>query len=188
MLRLKRKKGEAIRMGEDIRIEVLQVKNDQVLLGIECPSTMRVLREELYEATRKENLIFFQRAGINHFWDEAARRLQKADTAGHQEQPYTVIADNNPDIRTPILEIERAVHDAAAVFVQELSLEDRTNRNDIQIASDRAKACNSTEDREGETLWKKVSQYLFDLETTGGEIRVYEASHGQELKRDDLKG
>jgi len=56
MLILTRKKDEAIRLGEDIRIVLVQIKGGQVRLGIECPSTMRVLREELYEAVRKENM------------------------------------------------------------------------------------------------------------------------------------
>lgn len=56
MLILTRKKDEAIRLGEDIRIVLVQIKGGQVRLGIECPSSMRVLREELYEAVRQENL------------------------------------------------------------------------------------------------------------------------------------
>ena len=56
MLILTRKKDEAIRLGEDIRIVLVQVKGGQVRLGIECPSHVRVLREELYEAVRQENV------------------------------------------------------------------------------------------------------------------------------------
>jgi carbon storage regulator len=56
MLILTRKKDEAIRLGEDIHIVLVQIKGGQVRLGIECPSSMRVLREELYEAVRQENL------------------------------------------------------------------------------------------------------------------------------------
>lgn len=56
MLILTRKKDEAIRLGEDIRIVLVQIKGGQVRLGIECPPHMRVLREELYEAVRQENL------------------------------------------------------------------------------------------------------------------------------------
>ena len=56
MLILTRKKDEAIRVGEDIRIVLVQVKGGQVRIGIECPSHVRVLREELYEAVRQENL------------------------------------------------------------------------------------------------------------------------------------
>ncbi len=56
MLILTRKKDEAIRVGEDIRIVLVQIKGGQVRLGIECPSSVRVLREELYEAVRQQNL------------------------------------------------------------------------------------------------------------------------------------
>ena len=56
MLILTRKKDEAIRIGEDIRIVLVQVKGGQVRIGIECPTEMRVLREELYEAVRQENV------------------------------------------------------------------------------------------------------------------------------------
>ena len=56
MLILTRKIDEAIRVGEDIRIVLVQIKGGQVRLGIECPSHVRVLREELYEAVREENL------------------------------------------------------------------------------------------------------------------------------------
>jgi len=56
MLILTRKIDEAIRLGEDIRIVLVQIKGGQVRLGIECPPHIRVLREELYEAVRQENL------------------------------------------------------------------------------------------------------------------------------------
>jgi carbon storage regulator len=56
MLILTRKIDEAIRLGEDIRIVLVQIKGGQVRLGIECPPHVRVLREELYEAVRRENL------------------------------------------------------------------------------------------------------------------------------------
>ena len=56
MLILTRKEGEGIRLGDSIRIVLVQLKGNQVRLGIECPNNMRVLREELYQAVRHENL------------------------------------------------------------------------------------------------------------------------------------
>ena len=56
MLILTRKEGEGIRLGDHIRIVLVQLKGNQVRLGIECPSHIRVLREELWQATRQENL------------------------------------------------------------------------------------------------------------------------------------
>ena len=55
MLILTRKIDEAIRVGEDIRIVLVQIKGGQVRLGIECPPHVRVLREELYEAVRHQH-------------------------------------------------------------------------------------------------------------------------------------
>ena len=56
MLILTRKEGEGIRLGDDIRIVLVQLRGNQVRLGIECPKNMRVLRDELYQAVCKENL------------------------------------------------------------------------------------------------------------------------------------
>ncbi len=50
MLILQRKKNEAIRIGDDIRIMVTDVGSDSVRLAIEAPAQVRVLREELMEA------------------------------------------------------------------------------------------------------------------------------------------
>ena len=56
MLILTRRKNEAIRLGEDTRIVLVQVKGGQVRIGIECPSHVRVLREEVYQVGGQDNL------------------------------------------------------------------------------------------------------------------------------------
>ena len=56
MLILPRRKNEAIRLGEDTRIVLVQVKGSQVRIGIECPSHVRVLRQELYQVGGQDNL------------------------------------------------------------------------------------------------------------------------------------
>ena len=47
MLVLSRKKNESIIINGDVRIEVLQIKGNQVRLGIVAPDTMKILRSEL---------------------------------------------------------------------------------------------------------------------------------------------
>ena len=47
MLILTRRINEAIRVGEDMRIVLIQVKGRQARIGIECPSHVRVRREEV---------------------------------------------------------------------------------------------------------------------------------------------
>ena len=55
MLILTRKLGENIRIGDKIRITVLDVKGGQVKLGIDAPAHIAVHREEIYEKIRDEN-------------------------------------------------------------------------------------------------------------------------------------
>lgn len=57
MLALSRKQGESIMIGGNIEITVLEVKGDQVKLGIAAPKSVPVYRKEIYvqiqEATRE---------------------------------------------------------------------------------------------------------------------------------------
>ncbi|NLC62815.1 MAG: carbon storage regulator CsrA [Thermoanaerobacterales bacterium] len=55
MLILSRKKGEAISVGRDIDIKILEVSNDRVVLGIDAPVSVKILRTELYEEIINEN-------------------------------------------------------------------------------------------------------------------------------------
>ena len=54
MLVLTRKLGEVIRVGEAITVRVLEVKGNQVRLGVEAPADVRIYREEVYRAIHKE--------------------------------------------------------------------------------------------------------------------------------------
>jgi len=47
MLVLSRRKNQRLKLGETIVLTVLQVAGDRVRLGIEAPTEVRVLREEL---------------------------------------------------------------------------------------------------------------------------------------------
>jgi len=55
MLILTRKLGEVIRVGDAVTVRVLEVKGNQVRLGIEAPADVRIYREEVYRAIRREN-------------------------------------------------------------------------------------------------------------------------------------
>ncbi|MEO2001956.1 MAG: carbon storage regulator, partial [Pirellulales bacterium] len=47
MLVLSRKQNERIRVGESVVVTIVRVNGDKVRIGIEAPSEMRVLRDEL---------------------------------------------------------------------------------------------------------------------------------------------
>jgi carbon storage regulator len=55
MLILTRKPEEVIRLGDDITVKVLSIKNGQVKLGIEAPRELRVFRAEIYEQVQQQN-------------------------------------------------------------------------------------------------------------------------------------
>ncbi len=55
MLVLTRKVNESLRIGNHIRIRVLDQNGKQVRLGIEAPKEMRVIREELFEWVANAN-------------------------------------------------------------------------------------------------------------------------------------
>ncbi|MGA8008951.1 MAG: carbon storage regulator [Thiomonas sp.] len=55
MLILTRRPGEAIRLGDNIRLVILQSAPGKVRLGIEGPPDLRILREELYAQISQDN-------------------------------------------------------------------------------------------------------------------------------------
>ncbi|MDP9750555.1 MULTISPECIES: carbon storage regulator CsrA [Thermoanaerobacter] len=55
MLILTRKVGQAIIIGEDIEIKILEIEDGQIKLGITAPKNISVLRKELVEI-KDENL------------------------------------------------------------------------------------------------------------------------------------
>jgi carbon storage regulator len=56
MLILTRKLGETIRIGDDIRITLIDIKGKSIRLGIEAPENVAVHRQEVYLAIREQNL------------------------------------------------------------------------------------------------------------------------------------
>lgn len=55
MLILTRKPGESLRIGEDVRITIVEMKGNQVRIGIAAQTTMRIYREEIYLQIQDEN-------------------------------------------------------------------------------------------------------------------------------------
>jgi carbon storage regulator len=55
MLILSRKVNEKIMIGEDISVSIIEVRGDQVRLGVDAPKTVKVFRQEVFDAIRAEN-------------------------------------------------------------------------------------------------------------------------------------
>ncbi len=55
MLALSRKQGESIMIGNDIEITILDIRNDQVKIGISAPKQVGIYRKEIYLQIQEEN-------------------------------------------------------------------------------------------------------------------------------------
>ncbi len=56
MLILARKIGESIKIGDNISIEIISVAGNTVKIGIEAPKEVGILRKELYDLVKNENI------------------------------------------------------------------------------------------------------------------------------------
>ena len=56
MLVLARRLNESIMIGEDIEIVVIDIKGDQVKLGIKAPRKVTVHRKEIFEDIKGQNI------------------------------------------------------------------------------------------------------------------------------------
>jgi len=55
MLVLTRKIGESIKINEDVKITVIDVKGKNIRLGIEAPKETKIYREEVFLRIKQEN-------------------------------------------------------------------------------------------------------------------------------------
>ena len=55
MLILSRKTNEKIMIGDDISVSIIEIRGDQVRIGVDAPKSVKVFRQEVYDAIRAEN-------------------------------------------------------------------------------------------------------------------------------------
>ncbi|MBR4027871.1 MAG: carbon storage regulator CsrA [Lachnospiraceae bacterium] len=65
MLALTRKKGEALMINNNVEITVLEVRGDQVKLGISAPKDVPIYRKEVYLQIQEENKASFNPEGLD---------------------------------------------------------------------------------------------------------------------------
>ncbi len=56
MLVLSRKRDESIIIGDEIVITVVDIKGEQVKIGVTAPKSVSIHRKEVYEAIQQENV------------------------------------------------------------------------------------------------------------------------------------
>ncbi len=72
MLALSRKKDEAIVVNNNVEIKILEIKGDQVKLGISAPKSVPIYRKEVYLQIQEAN-----KASANDGAMEALKNLLK---------------------------------------------------------------------------------------------------------------
>ena len=55
MLILSRKVNEKVVIGEDISVSIIEIRGDQVRIGIDAPKKVKVFRQEVFDAIKAEN-------------------------------------------------------------------------------------------------------------------------------------
>jgi len=56
MLILGRRKGESILIGDDIEITIVDIQGDYIRMGIQAPRQVSIVRKEIKEQIREENI------------------------------------------------------------------------------------------------------------------------------------
>nr|MBQ8253052.1 carbon storage regulator CsrA [Lachnospiraceae bacterium] len=69
MLALTRKKGEALVINNNVEITILEVKGDQVKIGIAAPKEVPVYRKEVYIQIQEANKEAMQVSGLDALKD-----------------------------------------------------------------------------------------------------------------------
>ena len=65
MLALTRKKGEALIINNNVEITILEVRGDQVKVGISAPKDVPIYRKEVYLQIQEENKASFTPEGLD---------------------------------------------------------------------------------------------------------------------------
>jgi len=55
MLILTRKPGESVYIGDDVKVTIVEIKGNQIRVGIDAPRELRIYREEIYLQILEEN-------------------------------------------------------------------------------------------------------------------------------------
>ena len=74
MLILSRKINEKIMIGDDISVSIIEIRGDQVRIGVDAPKSIKVFRQEVFDAIKAENEAAAQSTATLPVLDIAAKR------------------------------------------------------------------------------------------------------------------
>ena len=74
MLILSRKTNEKIMIGDDISISIIEIRGDQVRIGVDAPKSVKVFRQEVFDAIKAENKAAVQSIAVLPVLDIEGKR------------------------------------------------------------------------------------------------------------------
>ena len=77
MLALSRKKDEAVIINDDIEITIIEIKGDQVKIGISAPKSVPIYRKEVYMQIQNANKEAAQSVDIKNIKELFAKKIEK---------------------------------------------------------------------------------------------------------------
>ena len=83
MLVLSRKIGESIMIGDDIELVVVEIKGDQVRLGVKAPKEVSIYRNEVYLAISESNR---EASQVTIKPDELSKLFGRGNKSGSSEE------------------------------------------------------------------------------------------------------
>ena len=107
MLALTRKKGEALVIGNNVEITVLEVKGDQVKIGIQAPKDVSIYRKEIYIQIQKEN-------------EESMKNNRNTFDVNLSDDMLNTLQLPSGDEWSKLLDIERRIDDGQLEAIDEL--------------------------------------------------------------------
>ena len=64
MLILSRKVNEKVMIGDEITVSIIEIRGDQIRLGIDAPKNVKVFRQEVFDAIMAENKAASESAAV----------------------------------------------------------------------------------------------------------------------------
>jgi carbon storage regulator CsrA len=77
MLVLSRKQNEKIRIGSNVVIKIVSLTENQVKIGIEAPSDVKILREEIYENVKQHTIEASKKIALGEIPDFSKLNINK---------------------------------------------------------------------------------------------------------------
>jgi len=97
MLRISRRAGERIMLGDDTIIEVLEVRGQTVRIGIDAPRAVPVYREEIWLEVKRENQAAAEAAASGELPDWPAEAPPSGAADQSAEAPPSGAADQSAE-------------------------------------------------------------------------------------------